>query len=146
MNHNDNSPLFVLFIIINILITVSCKDCWIISSGIVGVVIIVKCFAVVFCYKSRQSIYPSQELTNIYHNSNHNLSITIDNSPDFSRLYIRETLSPLHQPLFTCSICLDDSTENVKTLLCGHKFHKDCIEEWFDREETCPMCRIEFNA
>ena len=73
------------------------------------------------------------------------LEITIEQTPDFSRLYIEDNVSPLHQPLFVCSICLDDSNENVKTLLCGHKFHKDCIEEWLNREESCPMCRIEFN-
>ena len=69
---------------------------------------------------------------------------TLNGSED-GELYIEDNVSPLHQPLFVCSICLDDSNENVKTLLCGHKFHKDCIEEWLNREESCPMCRIEFN-
>ena len=41
-----------------------------------------------------------------------------------------------------CSICLDDiQTINCKTLKCGHKFHKLCIDDWLSRSKTCPYCR-----
>ena len=146
MNNNNNCYILISLIFINLLICVSCNDCWKVSTGIIGFIIIFKGFVYIFYYKPTQFIYPSQELTNVYDNNNNILSITIENTPDFSRLYVKETVSPLHQPLFVCSICLDEDTENIKTLLCGHKFHKDCIEEWVNKEETCPLCRIDFNV
>ena len=29
----------------------------------------------------------------------------------------------------------------IKKLRCFHKFHKKCIEKWFKRSYTCPLCR-----
>ena len=26
---------------------------------------------------------------------------------------------------------------------CGHCFHKDCIDRWFETSCKCPMCRID---
>ena len=25
--------------------------------------------------------------------------------------------------------------------ICGHNFHRDCLEEWLEKNDTCPMCR-----
>ena len=43
----------------------------------------------------------------------------------------------------TCSICLDeiDFKDGLKIRSCGHIFHKDCIKEWVDKRNNCPMCR-----
>ncbi|KAI8916260.1 hypothetical protein EDD86DRAFT_198141 [Gorgonomyces haynaldii] len=44
-----------------------------------------------------------------------------------------------------CSICLspfDDTT--VKSKVCGHLFHKDCIQEWIEHPNStqqCPLCK-----
>ena len=27
--------------------------------------------------------------------------------------------------------------------ICGHKFHLNCMHNWFDQSNTCPMCRTE---
>ena len=42
-----------------------------------------------------------------------------------------------------CLICLEyyEDQENVKTLPCMHYFHKVCIENWFNRGRTCPVCK-----
>lgn len=43
-----------------------------------------------------------------------------------------------------CAICMDhDETtaEEIKTLACGHKFHKECVDRWFQEDGSCPMCR-----
>ncbi len=133
--NNHNSVKSIFFICITLLIALSCKNCWKLSVGVIGVYITIRGVAIIYCHKPIRHIHPSQEL-----------SIIIDNTPDFSRLYIEESVSPLHEPLFVCSICLDEDTENIKTLICGHKFHKECIEEWFTKEETCPLCRIDFNV
>jgi hypothetical protein len=41
-----------------------------------------------------------------------------------------------------CSICLDAYNEGdvVKTLLCGHTFHANCVDVWLSRSATCPLC------
>ena len=41
-----------------------------------------------------------------------------------------------------CAICLEDIEECDKfTTLCGHNFHKECIELWLIKKTKCPICR-----
>ena len=81
MNNNNNCYILISLIFINLLICVSCNDCWKVSTGIIGFIIIFKGFVYIFYYKPTQFIYPSQELTNVYDNNNNILSITIENTP-----------------------------------------------------------------
>ena len=44
----------------------------------------------------------------------------------------------------TCTICQDDIEANTQTRkinVCGHIFHKNCIDQWFERNVKCPVCR-----
>jgi hypothetical protein len=41
---------------------------------------------------------------------------------------------------FECTICLNSSTCGGK-LKCGHVFHENCINKWFELTNTCPNCR-----
>lgn len=43
----------------------------------------------------------------------------------------------------TCSICLEEieKKDAIKVKVCGHIFHKDCISEWVEIRNNCPMCR-----
>jgi transcription elongation factor Elf1 len=44
-----------------------------------------------------------------------------------------------------CPICLDETTGEKTTLVCGHEFHEECINKWKSRGKyTCPTCRTEF--
>ena len=54
-----------------------------------------------------------------------------------------------------CIICLDDMEkgEEIRALRCMHKFHKNCIDDWLERQnfETllCPICEspiMEFSS
>lgn len=49
-----------------------------------------------------------------------------------------------HIHIKECSICCEklfnSQTEKLK---CGHKFHSECIKEWFERDNRCPLCRDE---
>ena len=42
-----------------------------------------------------------------------------------------------------CPICLIEFQlqESIKRLPCGHLLHSQCMNEWFRRTKTCPMCR-----
>lgn len=37
-----------------------------------------------------------------------------------------------HEDVFTCPVCQKD-------------IHLDCVERWFQRSQTCPCCRTEWN-
>jgi len=43
-----------------------------------------------------------------------------------------------------CSICQETYTEQQSIRLirhCSHKFHRECIDTWFNRNVHCPVCR-----
>ena len=143
MAHNINNIFWLGFFLLTILITFSCNNCWKISVTLIGMGACFKGFFIIFFYNTQNRIHPRRQITEL---TNNRTLVTINNNLDFSRLYIEETHSPLHKPIFTCCICLDDTKKNIKTLLCRHKYHKECIEEWFTKEETCPLCRDEFNS
>ena len=44
-----------------------------------------------------------------------------------------------------CTICLEEFSpgEDIKLLPCQHFFHVDCINEWLQRDVTCPLCKHE---
>jgi hypothetical protein len=46
---------------------------------------------------------------------------------------------------FECVICMCESHEGI-ILDCGHKFHIDCIANWFCSKLTCPTCRVELKG
>jgi len=48
-----------------------------------------------------------------------------------------------------CSICLSDYKESEVVRVipdCGHMFHAVCIDQWFRRHDTCPVCRISLQS
>jgi hypothetical protein len=42
-----------------------------------------------------------------------------------------------------CVICQEMPThyQIMRVLLCGHKYHINCIEEWLQDNVTCPLCK-----
>ena len=46
--------------------------------------------------------------------------------------------------LVNCSVCLGDinlfDTE-VSILNCGHFYHANCLNDWFQQQMNCPECR-----
>ena len=46
-----------------------------------------------------------------------------------------------------CAICLDGmSDESTSRLPCGHTFHTDCVDAWFDIQTQCPICRMDVDG
>ena len=50
-------------------------------------------------------------------------------------------------PIFgfkVCIICREEMlAPSTKKLPCGHIFHKACLRSWFQRQQTCPTCRLD---
>lgn len=46
----------------------------------------------------------------------------------------------------SCIICHVEyeAKDKLRKLPCKHFFHQECIERWFQRADTCPMCRSEW--
>jgi len=44
-----------------------------------------------------------------------------------------------------CAICICEfeDEETLRELRCGHIFHTECVDEWFERASTCPLCKQE---
>jgi E3 ubiquitin-protein ligase synoviolin len=43
-----------------------------------------------------------------------------------------------------CIVCREDmliGQQRLKTLDCGHAFHRDCLQLWLQQQSTCPTCR-----
>ena len=78
----------------------------------------------------------SQVIGGGHHHPGHGLqSSTIDNLPTTTYRRGGQDLQ--------CVICITDfrDGEQVRTLPCFHKFHKDCIDEWLARDNKCPVCK-----
>lgn len=47
-----------------------------------------------------------------------------------------------------CSICLNEiDLEDKWTLLpCNHRYHTECIREWFKVNKTCCLCNKNYNT
>ena len=43
-----------------------------------------------------------------------------------------------------CSICFEDFKVGV-CMPCSHMFHKDCIQDWLNIGNSCPLCRFQLN-
>eukprot|EP01084_Bolivina_argentea_P228463 385857_1 len=43
-----------------------------------------------------------------------------------------------------CVICMDSLSAigKIGKLECGHKFHRKCLIEWVESNQTCPLCRM----
>lgn len=52
-----------------------------------------------------------------------------------------------HHPLESCAICLEDFEQDdmVRGLVCGHVFHKECVDPWLsNRKACCPLCKRDY--
>lgn len=47
----------------------------------------------------------------------------------------------------TCTICFDEYRvgSRLKFLPCSHHFHVECIDEWFNVKDSCPLCKKNVN-
>lgn len=41
----------------------------------------------------------------------------------------------------TCVVCLDGLAGEIRTLVCGHRYHRACVDPWLLEHSTCPLCK-----
>ncbi|XP_058061124.1 E3 ubiquitin-protein ligase HRD1 [Anopheles bellator] len=61
---------------------------------------------------------------------------------NMNTLYPDATTEELQMSDNICIICREDMVSNSKKLPCGHIFHTACLRSWFQRQQTCPTCRL----
>lgn len=61
-----------------------------------------------------------------------------------ARVELKLCEEKLEKPV-TCPICQEDvNKEYIKLEKCGHCYCAECIRPWFERANTCPVCRQEY--
>ncbi|XP_055586586.1 E3 ubiquitin-protein ligase HRD1 [Uranotaenia lowii] len=61
---------------------------------------------------------------------------------NMNTLYPDATQEELQLSDNICIICREDMISSSKKLPCGHIFHTACLRSWFQRQQTCPTCRL----
>jgi hypothetical protein len=53
----------------------------------------------------------------------------------------------LKKEMQVCSVCLQeyDFESIVRKSICGHVFHRECLDEWCLKNLSCPMCRTDLS-
>ena len=91
--------------------------------------------------ESSETIYgfPDEDIESFLNNSN-NMSLETVNNNSILSIYVREG-----DNIERCPICYDElkTFQIVRTIVCNHQFHYDCVDKWFYQNRTCPMCRYE---
>ncbi|XP_074604705.1 E3 ubiquitin-protein ligase synoviolin B-like [Brevipalpus obovatus] len=64
---------------------------------------------------------------------------------NMNTLYPNATTEDLVNNDNICIICREEMTSNgtAKKLPCNHIFHISCLRSWFQRQQTCPTCRMD---
>ncbi|CAG2165591.1 unnamed protein product, partial [Oppiella nova] len=64
---------------------------------------------------------------------------------NMNTLYPDATPEELQSVDNVCIICREEMTGNgsAKRLPCNHIFHVSCLRSWFQRQQTCPTCRMD---
>lgn len=61
---------------------------------------------------------------------------------NMNTLYLDATSEELAAGDNLCIICRDQMLSAAKKLPCNHIFHTACLRSWFQRQQTCPTCRL----
>nr|CAG4636063.1 EOG090X03TK [Eubosmina coregoni]SVE69716.1 EOG090X03TK [Eubosmina coregoni] len=62
---------------------------------------------------------------------------------NLNTLYPDATAEDLANTDTVCIICREEMVTGAKKLPCNHIFHATCLRSWFQRQQTCPTCRLE---
>lgn len=63
-----------------------------------------------------------------------------------SHVYMSSSKLVLHISL--CIICqeyFNEKSDIIREMNCGHPYHLNCIDRWFEDHTFCPICKVHFN-
>lgn len=62
----------------------------------------------------------------------------------FNPKKFKETIYTNTETELCCSICLENFKykDKVSVLPCNHIYHRSCISLWYNKDNSCPLCRI----
>uniref|UniRef100_A0A6C0CFN8 RING-type domain-containing protein n=1 Tax=viral metagenome TaxID=1070528 RepID=A0A6C0CFN8_9ZZZZ len=105
----------------------------------IGAIFILICSSICCSYQSGN--YYMSDLLNRTSSNNNNINESIIKS-DRLKYYEYDT-TIIDEFNKECCICLDKFEEKDKTVIldCNHRFHTNCILNWFKKELNCPLCR-----
>ncbi|XP_061572221.1 histone H3.v1 [Cololabis saira] len=69
--------------------------------------------------------------------------------PERRALFRRRNVMSLSDAYSVCLICHNDlhqGSGGTRELECTHTFHKECIEEWLWRKQSCPTCHVQVST
>merc|ERR1719387_2392654 len=76
-------------------------------------------------------------------------SCSSSTKPSSSVVSLRNILASWRRPSQKdeCCICLEaykpgDTICVAKTSACDHVFHQECVTEWLQENDQCPLCRV----
>ncbi|XP_044043568.1 neurofilament medium polypeptide [Siniperca chuatsi] len=70
-------------------------------------------------------------------------------APERRGQFRRRNVMSLSDAYSVCLICHNDlnrGTGGTRELQCTHTFHKECIEEWLWRKQSCPTCHVQVSG
>ncbi|XP_078101665.1 uncharacterized protein LOC144514414 [Sander vitreus] len=68
--------------------------------------------------------------------------------PERRGQFRRRNVMSLSDAYSVCLICHNDLSRGSGTreLQCSHTYHKECIEEWLWRKQSCPTCHVQVSV
>ena len=98
------------------------------------------------CLELLENLYENKEDTNTRCQDKNNRDIDRDTYSDINDktplLFINKVKKYSKNKNKNKSDKEDTNLEDsIKTLICGHKFHTECINEWINENNSCPYCR-----
>ncbi|XP_033471552.1 uncharacterized protein LOC117249862 [Epinephelus lanceolatus] len=64
-------------------------------------------------------------------------------APERRGQFRRRNVMSLSDAYSVCLICHNELSGGTRELQCSHTFHKECIEEWLWRKQSCPTCHVQ---
>jgi hypothetical protein len=81
----------------------------------------------------------------IYNSLINEMNIPVNNQVTLTDLNKKSTVSLIKKEneKDKCAICCENYKENkiTRKLDCTHTFHMQCIDKWFENNNSCPLCR-----
>lgn len=106
--------------------------------SIIGVIVVWIAYACCCCCSSLRDTLPVITIT--VGPAGGNPVVPVDTRPTILNTYRMKKTSVV------CTICMEEIKKYSlckKIPMCGHEFHKKCIDKWLVESKTCPNCRLD---